>query len=144
MIFNFVNKIFRRTHFGESVTERKLSVQLWNFHQGSYTPQEHHSSDRIFGQIPKYDFFFCLLYFCNSGHYTWSNPHQLPKENSLSNCGTFTRALIPPRNTTLVTEFLDKYQSKTFSFFSCIFATAVTIHDQTLISYQEKHYGGNW
>ena len=63
MIFNFLNKIFRRTHFGESVTERKLPVQLWNFHQGSYTPQEHHPSDRIFGQIPKYDFFCFLLYF---------------------------------------------------------------------------------
>ena len=41
---------------------------------------------------------------------------RLPKENSLSTCGTFTRAPIPPRNTTLVTEFLNNCQSETFSF----------------------------
>ena len=71
MIFHFFKKIFRRTYFWESVTERKIPVQLWNLQQGSYTPQEHHPSDRMFGQMPKCDFFFFLLYFCNSGYYTW-------------------------------------------------------------------------
>ena len=104
MIFNFFNKIFRRTHFWESVTERKLPVQLWNFHQGSYTPQEHHPSDRIFGQIPKYDFFFFLLYFCNNGHYTWSNPHQLPRETLWRELVRTWVWFLPPTSVGIVTE----------------------------------------
>ena len=45
-------KIFRRTHFWVLVTERKLPVHMWNFHQDSYTPQKHHHIDRIFGWWP--------------------------------------------------------------------------------------------
>ena len=71
---------------------------------------------------------------------------RLPKENSLSACGTFTRTPIPPSNTTILTEFLDKGQNKTFPRFSCFFGTVVSVPDQTFISYQEKHYGcvGKW
>ena len=67
---------------------------------------------------------------------------RLPKENSLSTCGTFTMTPIPPRNTTILTEFLDKGRNKTFLCFSCFFfGTVVSVPDQTFISYQEKHYG---
>ena len=71
---------------------------------------------------------------------------RLPKENSLSTCGTFTRTPIPPRNTTILTEFLDKGRNKTFPRFSCFFGRVVSVPDQTYISYQEKHYGcvGKW
>ena len=48
---------------------------------------------------------------------------------------------IPPTNTTIVTEFLDKGQNVTFSLFSLFFLTAASKHDQSFISYQEKHYG---
>ena len=46
---------------------------------------------------------------------------RLPKENSLSTCETFTRTPIPPRNTTILTEFLEKGRNKTFPRFSCFF-----------------------
>ena len=104
MIFNFFKQIFRRTHFWESVTERKLPVQLWNFHQGSYTPQEHHPSDRIFGQMPECDFFFFLLYFRNSGYYTWSNPHQLPRETLWRELVRTWVWFLPPTSVGIVTE----------------------------------------
>ena len=104
MIFNFFNQIFRRTNFWESVTERKLPVQLWNFHQGSYTPQEHHPSDRIFGQMPECDFFFFLLYFRNSGYYTWSNPHQLPRETLWRGRVRTWVWFLPPTSVGIVTE----------------------------------------